>query len=79
LRSTFIVGFPGETEQEFEQLLDFMSEAQMDRVGAFAYSPVKGAVANDLPDQIPEEVKQERLARVYAHQAEISAARLQQR
>jgi ribosomal protein S12 methylthiotransferase len=79
LRSTFIVGFPGETEQEFEELLDFMSEAQMDRVGAFAYSPVKGAVANDLPDQIPEEVKQERLARFMAHQAEISAARLQQR
>ncbi|MDP3877031.1 MAG: 30S ribosomal protein S12 methylthiotransferase RimO [Methylobacter sp.] len=79
LRSTFIVGFPGETEQEFEQLLDFLSEAQLDRVGAFAYSPVKGAVANDLPDPIPEEVKQERLARFMAHQAEISAARLQQR
>ncbi len=79
LRSTFIVGFPGETEQEFEQLLDFMSEAQMDRVGCFAYSPVKGAVANDLPDQVPEEVKQERLARFMAHQAEISAARLQRR
>ncbi|WP_333873204.1 30S ribosomal protein S12 methylthiotransferase RimO [Methylobacter sp.] len=79
LRSTFIVGFPGETEQEFEQLLDFMSEAQMDRVGCFAYSPVKGAVANDLPDQIPEEVKQERLARFMAHQAEISAERLQRR
>ncbi|WP_027149372.1 30S ribosomal protein S12 methylthiotransferase RimO [Methylobacter tundripaludum] len=79
LRSTFIVGFPGETEQEFEELLDFMSEAQMDRVGCFAYSPVKGAVANDLPDQVPEEVKQERLARFMAHQAEISAARLQQR
>jgi ribosomal protein S12 methylthiotransferase len=79
LRSTFIVGFPGETEQEFEQLLDFMSEAQMDRVGCFAYSPVKGAAANELPDQIPEEVKQERLARFMAHQAEISAARLQKR
>jgi ribosomal protein S12 methylthiotransferase len=79
LRSTFIVGFPGETEQEFEELLDFMSAAQMDRVGCFAYSPVKGAVANDLPDQIPEQVKQERLARFMAHQAEISAARLQQR
>jgi ribosomal protein S12 methylthiotransferase len=79
LRSTFIVGFPGETEQEFEELLDFMSEAQMDRVGCFAYSPVKGAAANDLPDQIPEEVKQERLARFMAHQAEISAARLQKR
>ncbi len=79
LRSTFIVGFPGETEQEFEQLLDFLSEAQMDRVGCFAYSPVKGAVANDLPEQIPEQIKQERLARFMAHQAEISAARLQQR
>ncbi len=79
LRSTFIVGFPGETEQEFEQLLDFMSEAQMDRVGCFAYSPVKGAVANDLPGQVPEEVKQERLARFMAHQAEISAERLQKR
>ncbi|HEY8037582.1 MAG TPA: 30S ribosomal protein S12 methylthiotransferase RimO [Methylobacter sp.] len=79
LRSTFIVGFPGETEQEFEQLLDFLSEAQMDRVGCFAYSPVKGAAANELPDQIPEEVKQERLARFMAHQAEISAERLQQR
>jgi ribosomal protein S12 methylthiotransferase len=79
LRSTFIVGFPGETEQEFEELLDFLTEAQMDRVGCFAYSPVKGAAANDLPDQVPEEVKQERLARFMAHQAEISAARLQQR
>ncbi len=79
LRSTFIVGFPGETEQEFEELLDFLSEAQMDRVGCFAYSPVKGAVANELPDPIPEPIKQERLARFMAHQAEISAARLQQR
>ena len=79
LRSTFIVGFPGETEQEFEQLLDFLTEAQMDRVGCFAYSPVKGAVANDLPDQIPEAIKQERLARFMAHQAEISAERLQRR
>lgn len=79
LRSTFIVGFPGETEQEFEELLDFLSEAQLDRVGCFAYSPVKGAVANDLPDQIPEEVKQQRLERFMAHQAEISANRLQQR
>ncbi|MFU8789669.1 MAG: 30S ribosomal protein S12 methylthiotransferase RimO [Methylobacter sp.] len=79
LRSTFIVGFPGETEQEFEQLLDFLSEAQLDRVGAFAYSPVKGAVANELQGPVPEEIKQERLARFMAHQAEISAARLQQR
>ncbi len=77
LRSTFIVGFPGETEEEFQELLDFLTEAQLDRVGAFAYSPVDGAIANDLPDQIPEEVKQERLDRFMAHQAEISAARLQ--
>ncbi len=79
LRSTFIVGFPGETEQEFEELLDFLDEAQLDRVGCFAYSPVKGAVANDLPDSIPEEVKQERLARFMERQSEISAGRLQQR
>lgn len=79
IRSTFIVGFPGETEQEFEELLDFLSEAQMDRVGCFAYSPVKGAAANDLPGAVPEEVKQERLARFMEHQAEISAARLQRR
>ena len=77
LRSTFIVGFPGETEEEFQELLDFMTEAQMDRAGCFAYSPVKGAAANDLPDSIPEDVKQERLARFMAHQAEISANRLQ--
>lgn len=77
LRSTFIVGFPGETEEEFQELLDFLTEAQLDRVGAFAYSPVDGATANDLPDQIPEDVKQERLDRFMAHQAEISAARLQ--
>lgn len=77
LRSTFIVGFPGETEEEFQELLDFLTEAQLDRVGAFAYSPVEGATANDLPDQIPEAVKQERLDRFMALQAEISAARLQ--
>ncbi|AEG00240.1 30S ribosomal protein S12 methylthiotransferase RimO [Methylomonas methanica] len=79
IRSTFIVGFPGETEQEFEELLQFLSEAQMDRVGCFAYSPVKGAVANELPDSLPEEVKQQRLARFMAHQAAISAERLQRR
>jgi ribosomal protein S12 methylthiotransferase len=79
LRSTFIVGFPGETEQEFEELLDFLGEAQLDRVGCFAYSPVKGAVANNLPDSIPEEIKQERLARFMERQSDISAGRLQQR
>lgn len=77
LRSTFIVGFPGETEEEFQELLDFLTEAQLDRVGAFAYSPVDGATANELPDPVPEEIKQERLDRFMAHQAEISAARLQ--
>ena len=76
LRSTFIVGFPGETEAEFEELLDFLDEAQLDRVGAFAYSPVTGAKANDLPDPVPEEVKQERLARFMERQAVISEARL---
>ena len=79
LRSTFIIGFPGETEQEFEQLLDFLTEAQMDRVGCFAYSPVKGAVANDLPDSIAEEIKQDRLQRFMAHQSVISAERLKLR
>ncbi|QSX77354.1 30S ribosomal protein S12 methylthiotransferase RimO [Agrilutibacter solisilvae] len=77
LRSTFIVGFPGETEAEFEELLDFLDEAQLDRVGAFAYSPVEGATANALPDAVPDEVKQERLARFMERQAEISAARLE--
>ncbi len=77
IRSTFIVGFPGETGEEFEQLLDFLDEAQLDRVGAFAYSPVDGARANDLPDPVAEDVKQERLARFMERQAEISAARLE--
>ena len=77
LRSTFIVGFPGETEQEFEDLLDFLDEAQLDRVGAFAYSPVTGAKANDLPNPVPEGVKQERLARFMERQADISAAKLE--
>jgi len=79
LRSTFIVGFPGETEQEFEELLDFLSEAQLDRVGCFPYSPVAGAAANGLPGAVPEQLKKERLARFMAHQAGISAQRLQQR
>jgi len=76
LRSTFIVGFPGETEAEFGELLDFIEAAQLDRVGCFAYSPVEGARANDLPDPVPEPVKQERLERFMAVQARISAARL---
>ncbi len=76
LRSTFVVGFPGETEQEFEELLAFLKEAQLDRVGAFAYSPVEGAVANALPDPVPEEVKEERLARFMAVQEKISADKL---
>jgi ribosomal protein S12 methylthiotransferase len=79
IRSTFIVGFPGETEQEFSELLDFLTEAQMDRVGCFAYSAVKGAAANTLADPVPEALKQERLERFMAHQADISAARLQRR
>ncbi|SEI39123.1 ribosomal protein S12 methylthiotransferase [Allopseudospirillum japonicum] len=76
LRSTFIVGYPGETEAQFEYLLDFLQEAQLDRVGCFAYSPVEGAAANALPDQIPEEIKQERLERFMQTQAQISAEKL---
>ncbi len=79
IRSTFIVGFPGETEEEFQELLDFLKEAQLDRVGCFAYSDVEGAKANELPDHISEEVKQDRLQRFMAVQAEISAAKLQAR
>ncbi len=76
IRSTFIVGFPGETESEFEELLDFIKEARLDRVGCFTYSPVHGAHANDLPDQIPEEVKQERLDRFMLVQQQISKEKL---
>ena len=76
LRSTFIVGFPGETEEEFEELLDFLEMAQLDRVGAFMYSPVEGAVANALPDHVPLEIQQERLGRLMQLQEEISAERL---
>jgi ribosomal protein S12 methylthiotransferase len=76
LRSTFIAGFPGETEQEFEELLQFLREAQLDRVGCFAYSAVEGAAANALPDPVPEEVKQERRARLMALQERISRQRL---
>jgi len=76
IRSTFIVGFPGESEAEFEQLLAFLQEAQLDRVGCFAYSPVEGASANALPGSVPEEVKEERRARFMATQESISAARV---
>ena len=79
IRSTFIVGFPGETEDDFEQLLSFIDQAELDRVGAFAYSPVNGAKANDLPDAVPEEIKQDRLARFMELQAEISAEKLQRK
>ncbi len=79
LRSTFIVGFPGETEAEFEELLDFLREAQLDRVGAFAYSPVEGAAANELPDHVPHDVQQERLERLMLLQEQISAERLKRK
>ena len=79
LRSTFIVGFPGETEAEFEELLDFLREAQLDRVGCFTYSPVAGAAANALPDPVPEAVKQARQARFMEVQAAISADKLRRK
>ncbi|MFZ9642045.1 MAG: 30S ribosomal protein S12 methylthiotransferase RimO [Candidatus Methylopumilus sp.] len=77
VRSTFIAGFPGETEDDFKMLLDFLEEAQLDRVGCFTYSAVDGAAANALPDQVPEALKQERLARFMEVQERISAAKLQ--
>jgi ribosomal protein S12 methylthiotransferase len=77
LRSTFIVGFPGETEDDVAYLLDWLEEAQLDRVGCFKYEPVEGAAANELPGAVPEEVKQERWERFMATQARISAAKLQ--
>ncbi len=76
IRSTFIAGFPGETEAEFEYLLDFLREAELDRVGCFAYSPVDGATANDLPGAVPQEVREERRARLMEVQAEISRRRI---
>ena len=79
IRSTFIVGFPGETDAEFESRLAFLDEAELDRVGAFAYSPVDGAAANALPDAVPEDVKQERLARFMELQAQISAEKLERK
>jgi len=79
LRSTFIAGFPGETEDDFQQLLDFLVEADLDRVGCFAYSPVEGATANSLAEQIPEDVKQDRLQRFMECQAEISTHKLRKK
>ena len=77
IRSTFIVGFPGETEEEFEMLLTFLKEARLDRVGCFAYSPVEGARANELPDPVPEDVKEDRRRRFMTLQARISREKLQ--
>ncbi|MFV8908155.1 30S ribosomal protein S12 methylthiotransferase RimO [Serratia fonticola] len=77
LRSTFIVGFPGETEEDFQMLLDFLTEAKLDRVGCFKFSPVEGAAANELADPVPEEVKEERFHRFMQLQQQISAQRLQ--
>lgn len=79
IRSTFIVGFPGETEEEFEYLLDFLREARLDRVGCFSYSPVQGAKANELPDPVPEDIKEERRRRFMQVQSEISADNLKRR
>ena len=79
IRSTFIVGFPGETEEDFQQLLDFLEQAQLDRVGCFMYSAVEGATANELPDQVDEQTKQQRYERFMLHQQAISSARLKQR
>lgn len=79
IRSTFIVGFPGETEEEFEYLLDFLREARLDRVGCFSYSPVQGAKANALPAPVPEDVKEERRRRFMQVQSEISADNLKRR
>jgi len=79
IRSTFIVGFPGETEAEFGELLAFLEEAQLDRVGCFAYSPVAGAAANRLPEHVPDEIKEERRARFMQAQEKISAARLKRK
>jgi len=77
IRSTFITGFPGETENEFNELLDFLDAAQLDRVGAFSYSPVEGAAANALPDALPDAVREERKARLMRHQEDISTQRLE--
>ncbi|BBT79601.1 ribosomal protein S12 methylthiotransferase RimO [Aeromonas veronii] len=76
LRSTFIVGFPGETEEEFQMLLDFIDKAELDRVGCFKYSPVEGALANELPDPVPEEVQEERFQRFMELQQQVSIRKL---
>ncbi|MDP3872975.1 MAG: 30S ribosomal protein S12 methylthiotransferase RimO [Pseudomonadota bacterium] len=79
IRSTFIAGFPGETDAEFEELLEFLGEARLDRVGCFAYSPVEGATANDLPGAVPEEVREERRQRLMEFQEDISTQRLEEK
>ncbi|WP_374296972.1 30S ribosomal protein S12 methylthiotransferase RimO [Acinetobacter sp.] len=79
IRSTFVVGFPGETEEDFQYLLDWLKEAQLDRVGCFKYSPVEGAKANDLPNHVPEDIQQARFERFMQFQQEISSQKLQQR
>ncbi|HOE43762.1 MAG TPA: radical SAM protein, partial [Rhodoferax sp.] len=79
VRSTFIAGFPGETEEEFAHLLEFMREAKIDRAGCFAYSPVHGAAANDLPGMLPEALREERRTRFMAVAEAVSATKLQQR
>jgi ribosomal protein S12 methylthiotransferase len=76
VRSSFVVGFPGETEEDFDYLLNWLEEAQLDRVGAFKFEPVEGAPATSMPDQVPDEVKQERYDRVMALSARISAEKL---
>ena len=77
IRSTFITGFPGETEREFDELLQFLDAAELDRVGAFAYSPVDGAAANELPGALPEQTREERRMRLMQHQEDISTRRLE--
>jgi ribosomal protein S12 methylthiotransferase len=79
IRSTFIAGFPGETEEEFQYLLDFLDEAQIDRAGCFAYSPVDGALANQLDNPVPDAIREERRARFMAKAEEISIRRLSQK
>ena len=79
VRSTFIAGFPGESEDEFRHLLEFVREAQIDRAGCFAYSPVQGAAANDIPGMLPKELREERRARFMAVAEQVSAQKLRQR